>query len=197
MYYYKNNKYYSITNLLILINTVYFIFLDLSGITASTDKMLLYGAADARLIFYEQQYYRLLSATFMHFDIMHISGNMLILFLLGNKLEKILGAAKYLSLYIAASVFSSVFSEIHAIYAGEFLVGAGASGAVFAVLGAIIYILYAGEVIEDLNVKNMLLMALIMIAYGFMSENVDNVAHIAGAVLGFLMSMVLYRKEDY
>ena len=73
---------YSISALFVLINIVYFLILELSGATSNIEEMVRFGASRADLVFFNYEYFRLVSSMFMHFDIMHIAGNMIILFLL-------------------------------------------------------------------------------------------------------------------
>ena len=179
---------------------IYFLVLELSGASSSVEGMLSFGAARADLIFFDHQYFRLLSAMFMHFDIMHISGNMLILFLLGERLEHLIGKLNFIVLYLLSGIFSSVFSCIYDIYVNDMLVSAGASGAVFGVIGALIYILTVNRTrVEGLDLRSMIFMTVLMLYYGFSSSNVDNIAHISGGLIGFVLSMALYRpfRRDY
>ena len=185
---------YSISAGIVVINIIYFLILELSGATASIDAILKFGAVRADLVFFNHQYLRLLSAMFMHFDVMHIAGNMLILFLLGEKLEHVIGKINFVLLYMLSGIFSSVFSCIYDIYVNDMVVSAGASGAVFGVIGALIYILAVNKTrVEGLDLKSMVFMTLLMLYYGFSSSNIDNIAHISGGLIGFVLCMTLYR----
>ena len=200
MYYNIKPRLYTISTYIVIINIIYFLVLELSGASASVEGMLSFGAARADLIFFDHQYFRLLSAMFMHFDIMHISGNMLVLFLLGERLEHVIGKLYFIVLYLFSGIFSSVFSCIYDIYVNDMVVSAGASGAVFGVIGALIYILVINKTrVEGLDLRSMIFMTVLMLYYGFSSSNVDNIAHISGGLIGFVLSMALYRpfRRDY
>lgn len=200
MYYNIKPRLYTISTYIVIINIIYFLVLELSGASASVEGMLSFGAARADLIFFDHQYFRLLSAMFMHFDIMHISGNMLVLFLLGERLEHVIGKLNFIFLYMFSGIFSSVFSCIYDIYVNDMVVSAGASGAVFGVIGALIYILVINKTrVEGLDLRSMIFMTVLMLYYGFSSSNVDNIAHISGGLIGFVLSMALYRpfRRDY
>ena len=73
---------------------------------------------------------------------------------------------------------------------------AGASGAVFAVLGAMIYVLlrHRGR-LQDLTVRGMLFMAALSLYYGFTSAGVDNAAHVGGLICGLILALLLYHPE--
>ena len=76
---------------IIAINVIYFLYLEIAGSSENTAFMISKGAMYAPLVLEEGQYYRLLTAVFMHFGINHIMNNMLVLFFLGDNLERALG----------------------------------------------------------------------------------------------------------
>ena len=76
---------------------------------------------------------------------------------------------------------------------GEFGISAGASGAVFAVMGAMVYAVIRGRGrLEDLSLRQILIMTGFSLYFGFASEGVDNAAHVGGMICGFLLCMLLY-----
>ena len=81
------------------------------------------------------------------------------------------------------------------IYKDDMAVSAGASGAVFAVIGAIFVVLLKNkEEMKELPASRVLLVIALSIYHGFQSTGVDNVAHIGGALGGILLANMLYRK---
>lgn len=78
----------------------------------------------------------------------------------------------------------------------DFAVSAGASGAVFAVMGAMIYIVIRNKGwLGDLSARQILVMAFFSLYYGFTSTGVDNTAHVAGLVCGMTISILLYHPR--
>ena len=76
---------------------------------------------------------------------------------------------------------------------GELVVSAGASGAVFAVIGALLYVLIRKRGrLETITVQRLAFMALLSLYYGFSSAQVDNAAHIGGLFSGFLLTVILF-----
>lgn len=76
---------------------------------------------------------------------------------------------------------------------GEFGISAGASGAVFAVMGAMVYAVIRGRGrLEDLSLRQILIMTRFSLYFGFASEGVDNAAHVGCMICGFLLCMLLY-----
>ena len=78
---------------------------------------------------------------------------------------------------------------------GSIAVGAGASGAIFGVVGGLVYAVGINRGrLEDLTSRQLGVMILLTLYHGFTSMNVDNAAHIGGLVIGVLLGVLLYRK---
>ena len=175
-----------VTVLLILINTLIFLVVEFTGGSENGQHMLECGAAYAPLILEQGQWYRLFSSMFLHFGAPHLINNMLVLFVLGQRLEPVTGKIKFFLIYIFGGLGGNMLSLFFDMYAGNASLSAGASGAVFAVMGGMIYVIirHRGRV-ADLTVRQMLIMAAFSLYFGFASEGVDNVAHIGGLLSGF------------
>ena len=71
-----------------------------------------------------------------------------------------------------------------------------ASGAVFGVIGGLLYVVLRNHGrLEDLNSRQMVVMILLALYFGFSNRGVDNIAHVAGLFLGFLCGILFYRKS--
>ena len=125
---------------LIVLNILYFLYLELTGSTEDAYFMLEHGAMYGPFVLRGHEYYRLLTSMFMHFGINHIVNNMLVLFVLGDNLERALGKVKYLIFYLICGVGANAVSLLFEILVGDWSVGAGASGAIFGVVGGLIYV---------------------------------------------------------
>ena len=78
---------------------------------------------------------------------------------------------------------------------GQKVLSAGASGAVFAVLGGLIWVLIRNRGrFEEFRIRNLLFFSGIMLLSGFFTEGVDNAAHAGGLLVGFLLAVVLSRR---
>lgn len=78
----------------------------------------------------------------------------------------------------------------------EFSVSAGASGAVFAVMGAMIYIVIRNKGwLGDLSMRQILVMAAFSLYFGFTSSGVDNAAHIGGLLAGFVLAVLFWHPS--
>ena len=179
---------------LIILNVLYFLYLEIAG--SSEDVVFMYenGAMLAPAVLEDGEYYRLLTAVFMHFGIDHIINNMIVLFALGDNLERALGHVKYLLLYLFCGVGANWISMMMGS-PDSMVVSAGASGAVFGVVGGLFYaVLINRGQLEDLSTRQLLVMIVLSLYLGFTESGVDNVAHIGGLILGILAGVLLYRK---
>lgn len=99
-----------INNGLIILNILYFLYLEITGSSEDVMFMIQKGAMYAPYVVKDHQYYRLLTAVFMHFGINHITNNMLVLFVLGGNMERALGSVKYLIFYLLCGVGANAVS---------------------------------------------------------------------------------------
>lgn len=183
-----------VTGILIALNVIAFLYLEIAGSSQDIYFMVESGAVFAPAVVYEKQYYRLLTAVFMHFGIDHIINNMIVLFALGDNLERAFGHVKYLILYLVCGVGSNLISMM-IDGPDSMIVSAGASGAIFGVVGGLVYaVLINKGRLEDLSMRQLVVMVALSLYLGFTESGVDNAAHIAGLVLGILLGMILYRK---
>lgn len=132
----------------------------------------------------------------MHFGIRHLSDNMLILFILGDNLERAIGHVKYLFFYLLCGVGANICSLVSEMnVAGYPVVSAGASGAIFGVVGGLIYVVGVNRGrLEDLSSVQLLILAAITLYLGFTSTGVDNAAHVGGLVIGIFLGLLFYRS---
>lgn len=138
---------------------------------------------------------------FLHFGIEHLVNNMLVLFVLGSRQERVIGKIRFLLIYLLGGIAGNVVSLLLELKTQEFSVSAGASGAVFAVMGAMIYIVIRNKGwLGDLSMRQILVMAAFSLYFGFTSSGVDNAAHIGGLLAGFVLQScfgILQDPEEY
>lgn len=180
--------------MLIILNVLFFLYLEITGSSENAYFMYTKGAMFTPAVLQDGEYYRLLTAVFMHFGIRHLMNNMIVLFALGDNLERALGHVKYLIFYLACGVGSNWISMM-AGDADSIIVSAGASGAIFGVVGGLLYAVVVNKGrLEDLSTRQMVIMIALSLYAGFTSEGVDNTAHVSGLILGLIFGLLLYRK---
>ena len=181
MIYMEEIKKEPVTVGLILINIIVFLAVEFTGSSQNTMHMLDCGAAYTPMIIEGGEYYRLFTCMFLHF---------------GSRLERVIGKIKFLIIYIVGGLLGNVISVLIELKSMDFAVSAGASGAVFAVMGAMIYIVIRNKGwLGDLSARQILVMAFFSLYYGFTSTGVDNTAHVAGLVCGMMISILLYHPR--
>ncbi len=194
---YRRRKTAYVNAALIAVNVLYFLWLELQGSTESGRFMIQHGAMYVPLVVKEQEYYRLLTAVFMHFGFSHLANNMVIQFVLGDNLERALGSIKYFFFYLICGIGANVFSMTVSINDYEQAVSAGASGAIFGVIGGLLYIVLRNRGrLEDLSTRQLVMFIICSLYFGFTSTGVDNAAHIGGLVLGFLLAVIFYNGPE-
>lgn len=167
--------------------TICIIMFILTRGSTDIETLLKYGANNAYLT-KNGEYYRLLSSMFIHIGLLHLLFNMYALYIIGPQVESFYGKFKYFLIYILSGVSGSILS----ITFSSNTVSAGASGAIFGLMGALLYFgffyrNYLGSVIKSQIVPIIILNLVI----GFSTSGIDNAAHIGGLIGGILTSLAL------
>jgi len=161
----------------------------------NSDIMLAMGALSYET-FVDGAWYQIITSFFLHFGFTHLLNNMILLTYAGCELERRIGSIPYLIIYMFSGVLGNVASLIYYHGQGEQVVSAGASGAIYGVIGALFVILvFRKSQSPSLSPMRLLVMIVLTIYHGITSVGVDNAAHIggllAGIVSGFLLSKIL------
>ena len=182
---------------IIAINILVFVWLSFFGMTEDGSYMLEHGAMFVPLVLGNHEYYRLITSIFLHFGFAHLMNNMVMLFFLGSILEEEIGSFKYLLLYFVSGVAGNILSAFMDLKTGEFVISAGASGAIFGVIGALLIIVAKNHGrLRTLDGRGMVFMVVCSLYHGFTSTGVDNMAHIGGLLSGILLADILSRKRQ-
>lgn len=163
----------TVTYALIGINVAVFLIQLVVGIDTVAGNFGMWPVAVAA----NGEWFRLMSAAFLHGSFLHIAFNMYVLFALGPALERILGHTRFLVLYLVAAlgggVASYAFSDIRSI-------SVGASGAIFGLMGAL---LVAGRRLGH-DIRQVAMLLAVNVVIGFIAPGVDWRAHLGGLVAG-------------
>ena len=139
------------------------------------------------------EFYRIFSSFFLHESALHFLCNMYALYIIGTQLESFIGKSKFLTVYIISGMTGSLLSMS---FLSDTSASLGASGAIFGLLGSLLYFgyyyrVYLGSVIKSQIVPIILLNLMI----GFTMTGIDNAAHIGGLIGGILVTLALGVKE--
>ena len=176
-----------ITPILILLCVIVFISMYIWGRGSENVGTLLMFGANYRPLVQIGEVWRLVTSMFLHIGVVHLIVNMYSLYIIGKQLESFLGRTKFLIVYLGSGILGSLLSVV--VHSN---ISAGASGAIFGLLGSLLYFgyhyrLYLGTVLKTQVIPIIILNLLI----GFLVPGIDNFAHIGGLVGGYLLTMAL------
>lgn len=177
-----------ITYSIIFICVLVFILMYVLG-NGSTDNytLLLFGA-NLDALTKNGDYYRLFTSMFLHIGIMHLLCNMYSLYIIGKEVENVFGKWKYLVIYILSGIAGSILS----LAFNHNTICAGASGAIFGLLGALLYFgYYYRPYLGATLTRSIIPVIAINLIIGFLDSGIDNSAHIGGLVGGLLVAMAV------
>lgn len=177
----------SVTQAVIAINVVVILLMLATGQPTSGRTLLRFGALPPVLP--KEQWWRMLTAMFVHIGLIHLLFNTWALMLFGPALEQRYGRVRFLGLYLASGFLGSAFSL--AFTAGGFR--AGASGAVFGIMGAWLAFFLWHRSVPSLRgqLRSMLFLVGINIAFSVTFPGIDTWAHIGGLAGGFVIGVTL------
>ena len=137
------------------------------------------------------QVYRFISSMFLHINVMHLSGNMIMLVAAGTLIEKNCGRTFFALMYFLSGIGGNLLSAVWEVANGTHYSSVGASGAVMGIVGAmaILVILHRGH-FKEFNLPRMLTMVFYIFYSGLTTENVNNMAHFGGIFVGSVVTLV-------
>lgn len=149
------------------------------------------GAKHNNAIIFHGEYYRLVTSMFLHGGIVHLLFNMYALYILGDFIERVYGAKKYLAIYFVSGIVASIFS----LYFSP-VMGVGASGAIFGLLGAALVFAYnEKDRIGKGLVTNIIVIILLNIFIGLSMSNIDISAHFGGLIAGAILGLFFHNYK--
>ncbi|MDK0702329.1 rhomboid family intramembrane serine protease [Clostridium perfringens] len=149
------------------------------------------GAKHNNVIIFHGEYYRLVTSMFLHGGIVHLLFNMYALYILGDFIERIYGAKKYLAIYFVSGIVASIFS----LYFSP-VMGVGASGAIFGLLGAALVFAYnEKDRIGKALVTNIIVIILLNVFIGLSMSNIDISARFGGFIAGAILGLFFHNYK--
>lgn len=185
--FYQRSK---VTFVLLSIMIIYFILMTLNGGTTNTETLLKYGAMAPPFVVEFNEYYRFITSIFIHIGITHILFNGYALYIFGPQIERLMGPKKYLLFFLLTGIGGNL-----ATFAFNYVsVSAGASGSLFGLLGAFLYLIHRHkEMITPEGRKSLLSMLGINLLLTFAVPSISVTAHLGGLIMGYLLSYVFIR----
>ena len=178
--------YPKVTLSIVLINVIVFLICTLTG-------SLLYnkGAVGLKLIESPVDIYRIITSMFLHIGVTHIFSNMLLLFFLGEVVEREVGSVLFAVMYLVSGIWGCVAVFIEEIVRDTNIVVVGASGAIFGLLGVLFaLVLFKRVTRSNMHVTRVFMVIILSVYNGFTQANTANSAHIGGLIAGFLFGVI-------
>ena len=175
-----------ITYVLIGILVVIYLLGIIIGENKFIDKFAVYGP----YIREYKEYYRIITGAFLHGNIIHLASNCYALYIVGTQIERFYGKKKFILIYLFSLVCGNMLSISLSSYASI-----GASGAIFGLMGSLLYFGYYYRVYLGSTWKENILPVIgINLLLGFLIPGIDYFGHIGGLIGGILISMALGLK---
>jgi membrane associated rhomboid family serine protease len=160
--------------------------------------MLQLGALDYNQVIREGEFWRLLTALFLHYGWAHLLFNLFALYIIGPPLERVIGSIRFAFAYLVSGIGSTAgvvaLTLLKVLKPGELV---GASGSVMGIVGA-----WAGFLVRHRHVPqarqrllNILLIIVIQVAFDISTPEVSTSAHLCGLVTGFLVGLYLSPRK--
>lgn len=171
---------------LIFIITFVHIIISMSPIFDKNYIIYKYGISPN--LFESKEYYRLITFLFLHSGLTHLTSNLLSLYIFGTRIEKYLGKAAFLLIFIlgglSSGIFSILFTKTYSV---------GASGAIFALESATLYFSIKEKIkLDGLDYYTIAIFSIIGILASFSKANIDNAGHIGGFLMGIIVCFIYY-----
>ena len=134
-------KIYKITYFLMAVNVITYLYTSLKyGLSMSAMQGIQVGGFNPLYVYYYHEYYRLITANFIHFGLMHIFCNVYSLYNLGMLMEKILKEKKYIIVIVVSMISTTLFSYLLFLLfnIGTNSVMGGISGVIFGLIGSLL-----------------------------------------------------------
>jgi len=184
-----------VTTILVATNVLIFLLMYKANpayLMEPTSNLMVPAGANYAPLVLDGQWWRVISCSFVHIGVFHIALNMIALLNIGAAIERQMGVLKFLVIYIISMVTSSLLS----MYAQPYTISAGASGAIFGLLGAqLVGITALWKVVKKSDLLSMFLSEAIWIglyiAIGFFIPHLDSWGHLGGIIGGILAAIAL------
>jgi len=187
------------TNTFIGINLIYFLLMVIAGLNlfpnpipgSNDQRVLIEFGAKVNTLIRNGELWRFLASTFIHIGIIHLAFNLYALWALGTLTEKILGHRRFFLIYILSGLGGSIASFIFSS-----ALSAGASGAIFGLLGALLYYCIKRPTLWKTGLgMNLVVVILVNFGFGLVQPGIDNFAHLGGFITGTITCILLSKMS--
>ena len=183
------------TNIISLICILMYVIVGIYGnnfFNFDANVLAKFGANNILLV-KNGEIYRLLTCAFLHVGLIHLVVNMYSLRVIGPSVEGLIGIGKFVFIYLISAISASLMSLV---FVDSNIVSVGASGAIFGLMGALLYFGYHYRLYLNDAIKTQIIPVILFnLIIGFMMPGIDNGAHIGGLIGGYLATMAIGIKN--
>lgn len=183
-----------ITIILVIINILIWLWCEAMGGSTDSGVMINMGALFAPRLLESGEWWRLFSAMFLHFGFNHLISNMVSLSTIGSFLERRIGKIRFLCIYLVAGICGNVLSLWIYMSSGYYTVSAGASGAIFGLFGAILFLVISkNPLVKDIPLNRTVFGVALSLYSGFGVQGINFWAHAGGLAGGFITTIIVVK----
>ena len=151
-----------------------------------------YGRMDVQSVLFRGEYWRIVTAMFLHGSVDHLFSNMLVLFFLGAMIEQEIGHICYGIVYLLSGIGGNLVSLYMKLVSFNTAASLGASGVVFGMDGVLLaLVLFSNRKLQNISAPRVFLMIALSLYSGFVGSHIDNAAHVGGLVTGFVLGSLV------
>ena len=186
--FYENSP---VTAVFLAIIAIYYVIITLGGGTTDTQTLVDYGAFFPPYILHKGEYYRFVTSIFIHIGLTHLIFNSYALYVFGIQIERVMGKMKYIFFFLVTGIGGNIITYIFSLRSEMSFatVSAGASGSLFGVLGAFLYLIRRHPtMISPEGKKSILSMLGLNLVLTLLVPNISITAHFGGFIAGYLAS---------
>lgn len=182
-------KLYPMVSTFLLINIAVYVI----GLVPSIGNWIFAKGAAINFLIAQGEYWRVITAVFIHGGLMHVLSNMFWLYVFGPELERIAGKARFFTIYMLAGILGNVFTYL---WQPLNYASVGASGAIFGILGAFLALVYYTRKIFPQLKQLIVPLVVISVIITFLQPDVNVIAHIVGLLTGLLFGLFNFHPKN-
>lgn len=192
----RPKRYPYLTYALIVLNLLIWLWQEMSGGSEQTEALLRMGAMSPLLVL-GGEWYRLLTAMFLHIGVTHLLMNMVGLFIFGSRLEGQISAGEMAVIYLSGGVAGNLASLFYHWWLHDYqVIGAGASGGIYALMGALLTVTYLTKKrAGGLDAYAIFLYFIIGLVAGAANMQIDLAAHLGGFAMGLFLAVPFTQRR--
>ncbi|WP_138495540.1 rhomboid family intramembrane serine protease [Paenibacillus pinistramenti] len=186
-------RYYPVTSLILVTNLAIYCILLFNGGASNPDTLFRFGAVGSELP-YSQDWWRYVTAIFLHVSFSHLLFNCFAILVFAPPLERLLGWWRYALVFLVSGILGNALSMAMYRHAMEPTLSVGASGAIYGVYGAFLYIaLLQRQIMDEGSRRTLYAILMVGVIFSFAVSSTNWMAHLGGLIGGFFMYGLLIR----